>query len=147
MNEKIPRRHSHCIVGGEPLLPGSEYVSHLISTEQGWQRADYCTACWGKIEREISGQFWRGKIPLKKEKKISPDEKALLLFKTTSDPKMLAVLALYLLRREQIVKRGDQLYEIPETGEAVMVSKISLTPEEGREIGKQLMKLLDEPSP
>ncbi len=143
---KIPRRLTHCIEGGEPFTPGSEYVSLLALTDEGWVRADYCPRCWEKEDREKKGQFWRGKIPLKKEKKLSPDEKALELFRKTEEPKLLSVLALYLHRRDQIVRRGDAFYEIPETGEVIAVPKIHLSPEEGRAAGEQLVRLLDEPS-
>jgi hypothetical protein len=141
---KIPRRSTHCVSGNEPFIPGSDYISVLLSTDEGWERADYCPKCWEKEKRAKEGQFWKGKIPLKKEKRLSPDEKALELFRKTEDPKLLFVLALYLHRREQIVRRSDTFYEIPETGEVIAVSRITLSPEEGKKAGEQLVKLLNE---
>lgn len=146
MKEKIPRRLTHCAVGGELFTPGSEYISVLVLTEEGWERTDYCPKCWEKEDKAKKGAFWRGRIPLKKEKKLSPDEKALELFRKTEDPKLLSVLALYLLRREQIMRRSETYYEIPETGEVIVVPKIPLSPQEGREAGEQLVKLLEESS-
>ncbi len=149
MKEKIPRRSTHCCAGGEPLAPGSEYISVLTSTEEGYERADYCLACFEKITHK-SGQFWKGKIPQKVEKRQTPDEKALELFLAEEDPHLLAVLALYLQRRGQIIRRGEEkkmdVYEIPETGEAVAIPKVSLSPEQGKEAGEKLVRLLDEPS-
>ena len=146
MKGKIPRRLSHCISGGEPFTPGTEYVSLLIAKEEEWERADYCLSCWEKVEKKGERQFWRGKIPLKTVKKLTPDEKALALFRNLDDPKILNVLALYLLRRQQIVRAGSAHYEIPETGEVIAVPKLILTPEEGKEAGEALVKLLDAPS-
>lgn len=151
MNEKIPRRLSACKMGGEPFQPGSEYLSVLNATGQGWERSDYCVICWEKIKKDIKGHFWRGKIPLKKDKKLSPDEKALGLFIKLDDPKLLSVLALYLQRRGQIMKRGEEkefhYYEVPETGEMISVPKMILSPEESKDAGETLIHLLDDVSP
>ncbi len=148
MQEKIPHRLTRCILGDEPFSPGSEYISVLTSTEEGWKRADYCPACWEKEAKNSRAQFWRGKIPLKKEKKLASDEKALEFFRKIEDPKLLSVLALYLLRRDQIVQRGEekkmQYYEIPESGEVIIVPKISLSLEESQEVGEQLIKMFSQ---
>ncbi|MCC5832816.1 MAG: hypothetical protein JJU12_07225 [Chlamydiales bacterium] len=144
MKEKIPKRLTRCAAGDEPFTPGSEYVSLLKSTDEGWERADYCPKCWEQEKRGKYGPFWRGKIPLKKEKRHSPDEQALELFRRTEDPKLLSVLALYLHRRDQIARRSETYYEIPETGEVVVVPKMRLSPEEGRKAGEQLVRLLNE---
>ncbi len=144
MKEKIKKRLSHCIAGNEPFTPGSEYISLLTSTDEGWERADYCLECWEKNKKP--GQFWRGKIPEKKVKKLSPDEKALELFRKTEDQKLLSVLALYLVRRDQAVRRCETYYEIPETGEVIVVPKMNLSPEEGKRVGEELVRLLDESS-
>lgn len=142
MKEKIPRRSSHCHLGGEPLSPGSQYVTILIITESGCERKDYCAACFERVKKDEGAQYWKGKIPLKHEKRQTPDEKALDLFRRMEDPKLLVVLALYLQRRDQVVKRGELYYEIPETGEVVAVPKIPLTPDEARALGEQLIDLL-----
>ncbi|MCH9627901.1 MAG: hypothetical protein S4CHLAM2_15490 [Chlamydiales bacterium] len=148
MKEKIPRRANQCADGKERFLPGSEYVSLLTSTDHGWERTDFCLACWEKANKTREGQYWRGKIPLKIEKRQTPDEKALKLLRTLEEPKLLSVLALYLQRRGQIVRRGEGkgsiYYEIPESGETFALAKITLSPEEGREVGEQLVRLLDE---
>lgn len=149
MKEKIPRRSTHCVLGGELFTPGTEYMSQLIATENGWQRADYCLTCWEKTPKKKEGAYWRGRIPAKKEKKKTPDERALELFRKEEDPKLLSVLALYLQRRDQIIRRSEEkkrlLFEIPETGEIIPVPKMHLSPEEGRKIGEQLVKLLNAP--
>ncbi len=150
MKEKIPRRSNQCISGEERFVPGSEYVSLLLPTDHGWERRDYCSACWEKVDKKDEGQYWRGKIPLKVEKRLTPDEKALDLLRTLEEPKLLTVLALYLQRRGQIVRRGEEkgeiYYEIPENGETFALPKITLSPEEGKEAGEKLVGLLDEPS-
>jgi hypothetical protein len=143
---KIPKRSTNCDGCAAPFIPGSAYISILKSSEEGWERGDYCSKCWENEKEKNKGQFWRGKIPLKRDKKLSPDEKALDLFRETKDLKLLSVLALYLLRRDQIVKRGEAYYEIPETGEVIVVEKIYLSPQEGKDAGEQLVRLLGKPS-
>lgn len=145
MKEKIPRRSSRCHLGGEPLTPGTEYFSILIPTEMGYERKDYCPTCFEKINKQEGAQYWKGKIPQKIEKRQTPDQKALDLFRKMEDPKLLVVLALYLQRRDQVIKRGELYYEIPETGEVIAVPKISLTPDEGKALGEQLIDLLNAP--
>lgn len=137
---QISRRLSHCILKGEFFERGSEYISYLDADGQRW---DYCPHCWEKIEKPKEGHFWKGKIPPKKEKVLHPDEKALQLFRHVEDPKQKYVLALYLQRNQQIVKRTKTLFEVPETGEVFDVARMVLEKEEGERVAKELNELLN----
>jgi hypothetical protein len=138
--QSLPRRLSRCILGQEPFEQGMEYLSFLDL--EGCRR-DYCPACWEKIEKKGEGHFWKGKIPYKQKKASQPDENALELFRQHKDPKQRFVLALYLQRRGQLMRRTQTLYEIPETGELFEVEKISLSLEEGERVAKEIHCLIE----
>jgi hypothetical protein len=139
--QNLPRRLSHCVLNTEPFERGDEYVS-LLDAEG--KRKDYCTACWSKFEKPTDGHYWKGKIPLKKEKQIDPDEKALSAFRQTTNLKQKYVLALYLQRKQQLIQRTKTLYEIPETGEVFDIEKVALTEEEGENLAKDISIIIDE---
>ncbi len=133
--QTLPTRLSRCVLEQEVFNHGMEYVSHLDLDNV---RKDYCLKCWEKSEKPVQGHFWKGKIPPKKEKKRLPDEKALDLFRKTEDPRKRFVLALYLQRKRQLVRRTQTLYEIPETGEVFDVEIVLMSSEEGAEIAKEI---------
>ncbi len=125
--QSIPRRLSHCILGGELFEKGDEYISFL---DPEGNRKDFCTRCWAKKGKPSEGSFWKGVIPPKKEKLSLPDENALKLFRSTLEPKMRFVLALYLHRKKQLFRRTETLYELPETGELFHVERQTLLAQE-----------------
>lgn len=139
--QSIPRRLSRCVLAGELFEPGGAYVSLL---ESDGSRKDYCPTCWEKVSKPAGGHLWRGNIPLKKEKVLNPDIKALELFRTLSDLKLRFVLALYLQRKQQFVRRTQTLYEVPETGEVFDVLPVALTAQEGVTLAQVIDKLLHE---
>lgn len=139
LKTNIPRRSSHCAIQKEPFEPGSDYISYLYEV----LRIDFCPTCWEKHEeskKKEGGHFWRGKIPLKKEKPSSSDEKMLTFFRETfaeqKNPKVLYVLALYLQRKKQLMllpsmqQQESLLFELMETGETFSVVPFSLKDEE-----------------
>jgi len=137
--QSIARRLSHCVLTGEQFEPGGDYVSSL---DAEGNRKDYCPVCWQKIDKSLVEHFWRGKIPLKKEKLTHPDLKALELFRAAEDDKLRFVLALYLHRKGQLIKRTKTLYEFPFSGEVFDVPFIRLTPQEGETMAQVIHELL-----
>ncbi|MFN0065559.1 MAG: hypothetical protein ACKVOH_04910 [Chlamydiales bacterium] len=143
---KIPRRNKRCCQNAEPFLPGSTYISKILNGEE---RKDYCPACWEKVEEK--GQFWVGKISEKRD--LSPDKKALALFSTlveTRDkPPLLFLLALYLernkelIRRPQLSGREERCYEVMESGELVFVPVLLVSPQEEAETLQELSHLFE----
>ena len=87
--------------------------------------------------------FGKGKIPYKREKINPPDERAFKIFKETSDHKQKFVLALYLQRKDQLVRRTHTLYENPETGELFDVAKVILSAEEGEALIQEIDHMID----
>lgn len=142
--QQIPRRLSRCVLGNELFEPGGSYISVL---DQDGDRRDYCPNCWEKILKPTGGHLWRGSIPLKKEKVTHPDVKALELFRSVTDEKLRFVLALYLQRKQQLIRRTRTLYEFPATGEVFDVPSIALTPQEGESLAQVIDQLLYEPIP
>lgn len=147
----MPTRSRHCSHRGEPFEPGAEYITVLSEEEV---RSDYCLACWDKLKgKKKEGVLWRGRIPEKKERPPTEDEKMFLLFhrlieEEKSDKTLLFVLALYLQRKGQLIlrseikKEGGLFFEIPTSGEILSVEIVVVTPSQGEkiieEIGKQL---------
>lgn len=140
----IPRRLSHCSLGRESFEPGCEYLSFL---DYEGNRKDFCLSCWDKMQRPIKGYFWKGVIPKKKEKILHPDHQALILFKTMDHPKLRFLLALYLQRKHQLIRRTETFYEIPTTGEVFNIEKETLSQEEGVILAQQLDHMIHDAAP
>ncbi len=143
LNTLMPRRTTHCVRGNEPFVPDSEYFSFLVFGEKGWEREDFCAKCWECVKEEkekAEGIVWRGKIPPKKTKVLSPDEKAMSLFRelsmaqTLDEQKLAFVLALYLERKKELHARGQMknkiCFEMPQSGEVFALDKIQLSKDE-----------------
>ena len=139
--QQIPRRLSRCVLGNEPFEPGQKYISVL---DVEGNRKDYCPLCWEKTHKPKGGHYWQGKLPLKKEKVTHPDMKALELFRSAQDEKLRFVLALYLQRKQQLLRRTRTLYEVPASGEVFDVPPIALTPQEGETLAQVIDQLLDQ---
>lgn len=137
--QQIPRRLSRCVLGDELFEPGGVYLSILDSNGA---RKDYCPHCWEKIHKPKGEHFWRGNIPLKKEKTTHSDFKALELLRSLVDDKLRFVLALYLQRTHQLLRITHTLYEAPATGEVFDVPKASLSLQEGESLARAIDQLL-----
>ncbi len=137
--QPIPRRLARCSLQGELFEPGCSYVSVL---DGDGNRKDYCLQCWKEISKPVQGHYWKGEIPPKKERQNQPDHNAFELFKSLSDPKIRYVLALYLQRKQQLVRRTQSLYEVQETGEIFDVAPVTLTVQEGESLGQVIEQLI-----
>ncbi len=147
---EIPKRGGHCTLGHEILSPGMEYYSILLSDDnKGYQRFDYCLACWENSAKEKFNQAaktaWKAKVASKKEVEDlstkTRDEKAFDLLKEAlqnpneADWAEVFVLALYLARRRILYLRqeivqddGSTLcvYEVASTEEMLPIIRKSL---------------------
>jgi len=143
---KIPVRAACCSQKKEPFVPNSEMISYIKFHDEEAVREDYCMECWNQVEEEkkrAGGSFWRVKISPKKKERIFHDQESLALFRklqgasSSEEQKLLYLLALYLERRKQLVRRPLQgtskavrYYEIVETGELFAVTACTLSPKE-----------------
>lgn len=140
LQQIIPRRSQLCCKHRGPLSPGSEYISVLVEEGENLVRRDYCLACF-ESEKRPSESHWRGKIPLKPEKKRDPEAVALFreLVAERNDPARLFLLALYLERKKELVRRPEVkeknkallYFELLETGEIFSIQSTPLTPHAG----------------
>jgi hypothetical protein len=143
LHSLVPRRTSQCVCGKKPFQSGDRYVSFLKMTEKGWVRKDYCEMCWKNSQgTDPEGLIWKGKIPLKRQKIMTADEKANHLFRTLvneksedlENQKLTFVLALYLERKKELVARGvlknKSCFEHVESGEVFALDRVQLSQEE-----------------
>lgn len=148
---EIPKRSAICKQGNEVLAPGMEYYSILLPDEEiGYQRYDYCLACW---EASVRDQFnvtaktaWKAKVATKNEVEDlslkTRDEKAFyLLQEALKNPQNenwaeTFVLALYLARRRILYLRQEMpqedgsilcVYEVGATEEMLIIRRKALT--------------------
>lgn len=159
----IPRRSASCVCCNESLRFNADYVTHLQTIDENPKRSDFCIPCWTSIEHEKKkekGIFWKGHIPPKKETVPTSDEQALQLFRSlamdsTSNPKMLYVLSLYLERKKHLHKRSElnkrkqslNHYEVAESGEIFVVERCLLTRAETEEVFLQLRQSFENVQP
>lgn len=157
---EIPKRASCCSKGAETFLPGAEYFSVLVkSSDEVYERQDYCIACWDKNPDVSKASSWKSSVPLKKEGSELPkqrDARAFYLLKDAisspySDDSIAEafVLALYLARRRLIYLRQEIqqegklpmcIYEVAETEEMICVPKISISDLQVEKIQVELAK-------
>jgi len=83
------------------------YNATLVEAEDGFQRRDFCQACWSESFRDQAFSYWQAKVPKKEEKKkLFVDDTVLMDFfrRLTENPDeskngFCFVLALILLRK------------------------------------------------
>lgn len=148
---EIPKRAANCMHGNETLVPGMEYYSILLPDEgKGYQRHDFCLACWESAAKDkfntAAKTAWKAKVASKKEVEDlsakTRDEKAFYLLKqalqNTNDGDWAEtfVLALYLARRRILYLRQEMpqddgstlcVYEVGATEEMLPIRRRSLT--------------------
>ena len=146
---EIPRRHRHCVIGGEEFAPSESYFSLLESIKGGYDRKDYCPACWQKLHAEEKEHFegkvyWKSSVPAKlqvSDESLRRDERALELLKTYSSSNeqkeldQAFILALLLTRNKllQLKQKVEeengliQLYEVRSSEEMIGVRKVDLS--------------------
>lgn len=142
---EIPRRAHFCASQKEPFLENAEMISVLIPISEGYERRDYCLACFendfSTLEQLEGLIYWKTVLSSKKAtgKQYTRDERAIELLRESLGDKdqsvLCYVLALYLERRNQLVKRQEKrskvdplvFYEVIDTGEVLVVKKIELS--------------------
>lgn len=86
----VPQRSRHCALQKEELAEGTDYYSLLTEEDEGFQRQDFCVACWKASASSIAEDatkkqiYWKARVPLRvrfSDKSLRRDEKALLLLK------------------------------------------------------------------
>jgi hypothetical protein len=152
----IPRRSLQCDWGGSRFASGDGYYSVVAEGEDGtYTRSDYCVSCWSRVDQR-GEVYWKGKVPETKQKilyaDLERDDRALAILQemlVLGDKEACGeafVLALYLVRQKKLfirkVVKGQQLYEIPGTGEVLAVSKVPLSSLQVLDVQKKIAKRL-----
>ena len=141
-------------------------TSRLCFTEEGYEREDYCAACWGERENQAAGDIsawaavWRApeqKAPEALRKETA--ESLLREMMETEDPSrrnVIFILAVMLERRRILVEKEVQVqpdgmkirvYEHKQTGESFVVSDPQLRLREIEVVQREVMELLGIPAP
>jgi hypothetical protein len=77
--ENYIARAGHCCLCRRALEENETYHATLLETDQGFERRDYCAACWDDKYRQEAFSFWQAKIPPKQEKrKLFVDNEVLM---------------------------------------------------------------------
>lgn len=158
----LPGRSGSCTGHGEELPCGKEIISVLVPVkDEEYERRDFCLECWEATGKEAYGRhpFWKAVVPEKEkkaQKPLSTDACALQLLQnklseaTEESQKAAYVIALYLERREKLIKRqerrGVYFFELPDTEEIFKVERKSLLSSELIGIEKELSRRLQEMS-
>lgn len=136
------------------------YFSFLKYTDEGYQRGDYCEACWPDVKREGSPySMWRGVYqvpPAKPEDALKKETAESLLRKLleTEDPSrrnVVFILAVMLERNKLLAERDVQkkddgtwlrVYEHRKTGETFLIPDPRLRLEELEKVQIEVITLL-----
>ena len=155
----IPRRSVACLHHKEHFQPADDYISYLYLEDEEWVREDYCVQCWQQVEKQKSekGNYWKGKIPVRKKEKSTPDERAIKLLREWAldahleNKKNLFFLTLYLERLKQIQRRSElkdkklpliDYYEVLETGEIFPIESCILSGQDTEKMQQDLLSKL-----
>lgn len=122
MKITIPKRSTACQVCQKPFEIGEEMISQLFPD---FLRKDSCLSCYVPAIATTWKQKYPQKVSLKEDDKDEIAKAWELLGSSKGEEAY--ILALYLLRKKILAKRGKEgLYEHLETGEMVMVEEVDL---------------------
>lgn len=156
----IKPRARVCGVCGADFPEGSECVSALFATEGGYERRDYCPACW-KERRDGDEPFsqWQSAIAatsVAKDEPIKRETAETLLRRLVEldDPanvNVIYILAVMLERKRQLIERDARprpeggilrIYEHKASGDTFLIVDPQLRLDAIGEVQKQVIMLL-----
>lgn len=148
-----------CAACERAFVAGESLFTRLIFSDQAYQRADHCEACWTPELREGSSSFWRTQFkppPPRKEELLKKEtvEDSLRAFIEEGDPahtNTIFVLTLMLERKRILVEKDVQaqedgrklrMYEHKVSGEAFVVTDPNLRLDEVVAVQEEVATLL-----
>jgi len=154
----VARSSGHCNRCDAELTEGQEYYAALLETPEGFERQDFCQACWDEQPAERFC-FWKSRMPVREQKRTSllVDDAVLINFferlERETDPvrvRFRFVLALILMRKrllryEETVRKGDaEIWQMRLTGTSSVHEVVNpkLSDEEITEVSGQLGVIL-----
>ncbi|OPX24979.1 MAG: hypothetical protein B1H04_01030 [Planctomycetales bacterium 4484_123] len=119
---KIARASGTCAGCGKELAGGQRFVAVLYDRGEGFERHDYCLACWeARGESAGAGAFclWRGRVPVPEEpgRRLVSDEVLIDFFEKLdgrAEPTKVSlrfVVALMLMRKRLLVYDSSEVDE------------------------------------
>ena len=155
-----------CLACGKKFADKETLTSRLCFTEGGYQREDYCTACWGRRPAHEGGDVsawsavWRAPAPKAPEalKKETAESLLRQLMETedSAHRNVIFILAVMLERRRILVEKEVQtnpeglkirVYEHKQTGESFVVPDPQLRLREVESVQREVMEMLGVLSP
>jgi len=163
MDWNIQRSNRQCCSCSKQFAEGENYYSALFDTGNEFERADYCTECWGGSGAENKAfSFWKTHVaPREEQKKLFVDDEVLLDFflrlsaeegeQPEHKVKFRYILALVLLRKKllrfvDIVREDEQeilLLRYPKQDREFRVIDPGLTEEEADTVKDDLSQVLN----
>ncbi len=139
------------------------YTTALVFGEDGYQRADYCNACWEKAPQDTPFSVWQGTFLLPPPKAEEPMKKEtaesllrhLMEDDDEADPGVIFILAVMLERKKLLVEKDvktdedrnvTRFYEHKKTGETFVVPDPGLRLDELESVQLQVVTLLGGPA-
>ena len=156
-----PRGRS-CAVCGAAFPPGAECVSALFETLEGYERRDYCPACWAsRPDGGTPFSQWQGAVPPaapaeSKDEPIRSETAEALLRRLVEedDPAnagVVYILAVMLERKRQLVERDAKarpeggilrVYEHKATGDTFVILDPQLRLDAIGDVQRKVVELL-----
>ncbi len=154
----VAKSSGQCSRCDAELTEGQEYYAVLLETPEGFERQDFCRACWDEQPAERFC-FWKSRMPVREEKHKSllVDDAVLINFferlERETDPvrvRFRFVLALILMRKrllryEDTVRKDDaEIWQMRLTGTSSVHEVVNpkLSDEEITEVSGQLGVIL-----
>ncbi len=160
----IKSRSSACTACSTGFEDGQVYFSALFIGDTGYERGDFCDACWGTNEKDLTPySSWQGhyrkppegpREPLRKE----TAESLLRKLMEAEDPQhegVIYILAVMLERKKTLVEKDvtvddhgtvHRVYEHRQTGETFLILDPQLKLDKLEEVQTQVVELLGGPS-
>lgn len=148
-----------CAACGRKYNDKEKMASRLVFTEEGYQREDFCDACWDAREDKsglsVWTSVWHAPAPPKEEalKKETAESllRELMEMEDPSKMNVIFILAVMLERRRIFVEKEVQLqpdglkirvYEHKKTGESFIVPDPDLRLKEIEHVQQEVMEML-----
>jgi len=155
-----------CSKCGAAFVEGQGFRSLLLFNEQGYDRADYCDACWVPARSSLTGSHsaWKGvyhpppPVPEETVKRETAESllRKLMESEDASRKNAIYVLAVMLERKKILVERDNQkrpdgtkiiVFEHRKSGESFLIPDPGLRLTELEHVQAEVTALLQPPAP
>lgn len=155
---EVARPQGRCAVSGQDIQPDEKFMTALLDSPAGYQRADVSLAHWNEFDRSHVVAFWQTTMPRPEQKKKLFVDDAILceVFERLSDVTEPAkvnfrfVLGLILMRKRLVIyettlhESGRDIWRVRMKGKQQQLDLVDpkLNEEQMREVSQQLGEVL-----